>query len=299
MSDEIKGLGLGFIGVAIFSVTLPATRIAVTGGLDVVTVGLGRAVVAAAVAAVILAVRRQPLPDRRHWGRLVVVALGVVLGFPLFMTISMQTVPAAHGGVVMGVLPLVTTVAAALLCRERPSAGFWALALLGGAVVIAFAALKGAGGLMAGDWWLRLAIAAAGVGYAVGGELSRTLCGWQVICWALVVSVPFTLPVVAWHMGGVTWGAPLSVWAAFLYVALFSQLLAFFAWYRGLALGGVARVGQVQLLQVFMTLIASAVLVGEEIDTLPIGFAVAVVGTVALGRRMPVTRRALKEDSEI
>ncbi len=135
MSDEIKGLGLGFIGVAIFSITLPATRIAVTGGLDAVTVGLGRAVVA--VAAVILAVRRQPLPERRHWGRLVVVALGVVLGFPLFSAIAMQTVPAAHGGVVMGVLPLVTTVAAALLCRERPSAGFWALALLGGAVVFA------------------------------------------------------------------------------------------------------------------------------------------------------------------
>lgn len=298
MSDELKGMLLGVVGVAIFSVTLPATRIAVTG-LDPVIVGLGRAVVAAAVAALILAVTRQPLPDRRHWWPLVIVAFGVVLGFPLFSAIAMQTVAASHGGIVLGVLPLATTVAGAVFCGERPSAGFWALAVLGSALVVVFAALKGAGGLVAGDWWLLLAITAAGVGYAVGGELSRTLCGWQVICWALVFSVPFTLPVVAWHMEGVNWGAPQSVWAAFLYVALFSQLLAFFAWNRGLALGGVARVGQVQLLQVFMTLIASAVLLGEEIDTVTIGFAVAVVGTVALGRRMPVTRRALKEDSEI
>lgn len=295
MNDELKGMLLGVVGVTIFSVTLPATRIAVTG-LDPVIVGLGRAVVAAAVAALILAVRRQPLPDRRHWWRLTVVSLGVVLGFPLFSAIAMQSVPAAHGGVVMGVLPMATTVAGAMFCGERPSAGFWALAVFGSALVVVFAALKGAGGLMAGDWWLLLAIAAAGVGYAVGGELSRTLCGWQVICWALVVSVPFILPVVAWHMVDVNWGAPQSVWAAFLYVALFSQLLAFFAWNRGLALGGVARVGQVQLLQVFMTLIASAVLLGEEIDTVTIGFAVAVVGTVALGRRMPVTRRSLRGD---
>ena len=226
MNDELKGMLLGVVGVTIFSVTLPATRIAVTG-LDPVIVGLGRAVVAAAVAALILAVSRQPLPDRRHWWRLAVVSLGVVLGFPLFSAIAMVSVPAAHGGVVMGVLPMATTVAGAVLCGERPSAGFWALAVFGSALVVVFAALKGAGGLMAGDWWLLLAIAAAGVGYAVGGELSRTLCGWQVICWALVVSVPFTLPVVAWHMEGVNWGAPKSVWAAFLYVALFSQLLAF------------------------------------------------------------------------
>lgn len=291
MSDEAKGMALGFVGVVIFSVTLPATRIAVLGGLDPVTVGLGRAVVAALVAAVILAVTRQPLPDRRHWGRLAVVALGVVLGFPLFSAIAMQSVPAAHGGVVMGVLPLAATAAAAALCGERPSAGFWALAVFGGALVVAFAAFKGAGGLVAGDWWLLLAVAAAGVGYAVGGELSRRLPGWQVICWALVVSLPITLPVVAWHMDGVNWGAPARVWAAFLYVALFSQLLAFFAWNRGLALGGVARVSQVQLLQVFMTLAASALLLGEVLDGMTLIFAVGIVGVVAAGRRMKVAHR--------
>jgi drug/metabolite transporter (DMT)-like permease len=293
MSDNIKGLFLGFIGVAFFSLTLPMTRIAVTGGLDAVTVGLGRAVVAAAVAAVILAVSRQPLPPRRHWKQLVVVALGVVLGFPLFSAIAMESVPAAHGGVVMGVLPFATTLAATIFCGERPSPGFWALAVFGGALVVAFAALKGAGGLVAGDWWLLLAIAAAGVGYAVGGELSRTLCGWQVICWAVVVSLPFTLPPVLWVLPDIHWDLSWTVWGAFAYVALFSQLIAFFAWNRGMALGGVARVSQVQLLQVFMTLAASAPLLGEEIGAVTMTFAVAVVGAVALSRRMAVTRRDL------
>ncbi|MCH7937475.1 MAG: DMT family transporter [Proteobacteria bacterium] len=290
---------LGVIGVAIFSVTLPATRIAVLGGLDAVFVGLGRAVVAALVAAVILAVTRQPPPPRRHWKRLVAVAFGVVLGFPLFMTIAMQTVAAAHGGIVLGVLPLATTAAGAVLCGERPSPGFWAVAFLGGALVVGYAMIDGAGALRAADLWLLAAAASAGVGYAVGGELSRSLGGWQVICWALVASLPFIVPPVLWVLPAVDWGAPPTVWAGFLYVALFSQLLGFFAWNRGLALGGVARVGQVQLLQLFMTLAFSAVLLGETIGPVTVLFALAVVGTVALGRRMPVTRRALKEDSEI
>ena len=193
MTDETKGMIPGVIGVAIFSITLPATRIAVLGGLDAVTVGLGRAVVAAMVAAVIFVVTRQPVSPRRHWGRLVVVALGIVLGFPLFMTIAMRTVPAAHGGIVLGVLPLATT-AAALLCRERPSAGFRAMAFLGSAVVVGFALIKGGGDLQAADLWLLAAAACAGVGYALSGDLSRSLGGWQVICWVLIVALPFIVP---------------------------------------------------------------------------------------------------------
>ena len=298
MNDEQKGMLLGVVGVTIFSVTLPATRIAVTG-LDPVIVGLGRAVVAAAVAAAILTLTRQRLPERRHWRPLVIVAFGVVLGFPLFMTIAMQTVAAAHGGIVLGVLPLATTAAGAVFCGERPSPGFWAVAVLGSALVVGFAIIEGAGALQAADLWLLAAAASGGVGYAVGGELSRSLGGWQVICWALVASLPFIVPPVLWVLPGVDWGAPATVWAGFVYVALFSQLIGFFAWNRGLALGGVARVGQVQLLLLFMTLAFSAVLLGETIGPVMVLFAVAVVGTVALGRRMPVTRRALKEDSEI
>ncbi len=291
MSDEAKGMALGIIGVAIFSVTLPATRIAVTGGLDPVTVGLGRAVVAALVAAVILAVTRQPLPPRRHWGRLVAVAFGVVLGFPLFMTIAMQTVPAAHGGIVLGVLPLATTAAAALFCGERPSAGFWAVAFIGGALVVGFAMIKGGGELRAADLWLLSAAACAGVGYALSGDLARSLGGWQVICWVLIGSLPFIAPPVLWVLPDIDWRVPWPVWAGFFYVALGSQLIGFFAWNRGLALGGVARVSQVQLLQLFMTLAASALLLGEVLDGVTLIFAIGVVGVVAVGRRTKVTHR--------
>ena len=290
MSDDIKGMALGLIGVAIFSVTLPATRIALTG-FDAVTVGLGRAVIAAAVAAVILAVTRQPWPGM-YWKKLLVVGLGVVVGFPLFASIAMVSVPATHGAVVLGVLPLATSAAGALFCGERPSLGFWLLALVGSALVIGFAVLQGAGALQAADLWLLAAVVSAGTGYAVGGDLARRLGGWQVICWALVVSLPVIVPPVLWVLPAVAWDAPATAWAGFLYVALFSQLIGFFAWNRGLAIGGVARVSQVQLLQLFMTLGFAALLAGETVDAMTLAFAVAVVATVAAGRRMPVKRRA-------
>jgi drug/metabolite transporter (DMT)-like permease len=289
MSDEWKGLWLGFVGVAIFSVTLPATRVAVQG-LDAVTVGLGRAVVAAVIAAVILAASRAPWP-RGHWRRLAVVALGVVVGFPLFATVAMLSVPAAHGGVMLGVLPLATSVAAAVLGRDRPSLGFWLVAIAGSGLVVGFAVIEGAGGLQAADLWLLAAVASAGVGYAVGGELARTLGPWQVICWALVASLPFILPPVLWMLPAVEWRQPWPVWAGFAYVAVFSQLVGFFAWNRGLAIGGVARVSQVQLLQLFMTLGFAWLLLGEAISGLTLAFGTAVVATVAIGRRMPVGRR--------
>jgi drug/metabolite transporter (DMT)-like permease len=289
MSDEWKGLWLGFVGVAIFSVTLPATRVAVQG-LDAVTVGLGRAVVAAVIAAVILAASRAPWP-RGHWRRLAVVALGVVVGFPLFATVAMLSVPAAHGGVMLGVLPLATSVAGAVLGRDRPSLGFWLVAIAGSGLVVGFAVIEGAGGLQAADLWLLAAVASAGVGYAVGGELARTLGPWQVICWALVASLPFILPPVLWMLPAVEWRQPWPVWAGFAYVAVFSQLVGFFAWNRGLAIGGVARVSQVQLLQLFMTLGFAWLLLGEAISGLTLAFGTAVVATVAIGRRMPVGRR--------
>ncbi|MBT3307365.1 MAG: DMT family transporter [Alphaproteobacteria bacterium] len=280
----------GTVGVGIFSITLPATRIAVLGGMDAVFVGLGRAVVAALLAAVILIVTRQPLPPRRHWGRLVLVAFCLVIGFPLFMTIAMQTVPAAHGGIVLGVLPLVTTAAAALFCGERPSFKFWSVALLGSALVVGFALIRGGGNLQAGDLWLLAAAMWAGTGYALSGDLARVLGSWQVICWVVVVSLPFILPPVLWVLPDVEFAAPWPVWSSFFYVAIFSQLIGFFAWNRGMVLGGVARVGQVQLLQLFMTLAASALMLGEKIDGVTMIFAVGVVGVVALGRRMPVAR---------
>lgn len=284
---ETKGLVLGFIGVAIFSLTLPATRIAVVD-FDPVVVGLGRAILAAAVALTILLMTRQRLPRGREWRSLVVVALGVVLGFPLLSAWAMQSVPAAHGGVVLGILPLATVMAAAVMLRERPSFGFWIFSLLGGGAVVVFSLLRGGGTIGPGHLALLASVACAAIGYAEGARLTKTLGGWQVICWALVISapvlaVPVGLSITEHGMSG----SP-AAWGAFLYVALFSQLIGFFAWNRGLAMGGVSRVSQVQLLQTFLTIFASALLLGEHIDLMTLGFAVFVVASVAIGRRMPV-----------
>ncbi len=164
------------------------------------------------------------------------------------------------------------------------------MAVLGSALVTGFSMIKGGGNLQSADLLL-LAAACAGTGYALSGDLSRSLGGWQVICWVLIISVPFIVPPLLWVLPDVHWRAPWPVWGGFFYVALFSQLIGFFAWNRGLALGGVARVGQVQLLQLFMTLAASAWLLGEEIDPVTLIFAIAVVGVVAVGRHMPVARR--------
>jgi drug/metabolite transporter (DMT)-like permease len=289
MPVRTSGLALGFLGVAAFSVTLPATRIAVAE-LDPVFVGLGRAVVAAVFAGAALAFTGQRLPTRGELRRLALAALGVVFGFPLFSALAMRSVPATHGAILIGLLPLATAAAAAWLARERPSPGFWAVALVGSALVVAFGVIRGGGSLHRGDIYLLAAVAAGGIGYAEGARLSMTMGGWQVISWVLVLSSPFLLlPVgraVAQHGAAASWPA----WLGFAYVSLVSQYLGFFAWYRGLALGGIARVGQLQLLQPFLTLLFAALLVREPLDWMTAGFAGAVVACVAIGRRMPVRR---------
>ncbi len=286
---ETKGLLLGFVGVAVFSLTLPVTRLAMADS-DPVVFGLGRSLVAAAVAAAILLATRQRRPRGREWRALVLVAAGVIFGFPLLSAWGMQRVPAAHGGVVLGILPLATVMAGVVILRERPSLRFWLVSLTGGTAVVIFSLLRGGGSLSIGHLALLGSVACAAVGYAEGARLTRSLGGWQVICWALVLSFPFLLiPVVPAILAHGLPGSAQS-WAAFAYVALFSQLFGFFAWNRGLALGGVARVSQVQLLQTFLTIGASVLLLGETIDAMTLGFAVFVVASVALGRRMPVKR---------
>ena len=293
MSNEIKGVILGFVGVAIFSLTLPATRIAVVGGLDPMFVALGRAVLAAFIAGIILLITKQSVPPKRYWKRLFFVSFGIVLGFPLCMTFAMKSLPASHGGIVLGVLPLATTAAAAAFCWERPGIGFWILAILGSSLVVIFAMIEGAGDLQTADLLLLAAAAFGGIGYAMSGDLSRLLGGWQVICWALIVSLPFIIPPFLWILLDANWQVSSLTWGGFIYVSLFSQLIGFFAWNRALALGGVSKIGQIQLLQLFMTLLGSSLLLGEEIDEVTIFFATCVVVVVAIGRRMPVKRKIL------
>jgi drug/metabolite transporter (DMT)-like permease len=291
-SDEARGMLLGLIGVAVFSLTLPFTRLAVRE-LDPLFLTLGRALGAAVLAAGWLRMRRAALPGRAALRPLAIVALGCVLGFPLLSSIAMRSVPASHGAVLGGVLPLATALYAALRGYERPSKGFWLVALLGTSLVLAFALGQGGGTLQKADLLMFGAIVAAAAGYAEGGRLARTLGGQETICWALVLSaVPAALLLAAFESDQVKrLGAvgPAS-WLGFAYVTAFSMFIGFFFWYRGLALGGVARVGQVQLLQPFLSLAGAAVLLGEALTVANVGFALAVIATVALGRRMQVRR---------
>jgi len=282
--DRRVGLAWGLVGVAAFSVTLPATRAAVAH-LDPVFVALGRAVVAAVLAAIGLAAARSPRPTWTQLQDLAIVALGVVVGFPLLSAYAMRQVPASHGAVLTGLLPLATAGAAAWLAHERPGARFWVWAAFGSVVVAAYALWRGGGAPHVADLLLVGAVAAAAVGYAKGATLSRTLGGWQVISWALVLSAPFLL-VPTWLAADArVASAPWTAWAGFAYVAVVSMYLGFFAWYRGLAQGGIAAVGQVQLLQPFLTIVASALLLGEALDPLTFVAAALVIASIALGRR--------------
>lgn len=291
--DETRGMLLGLAGVAMFSLTLPFTRMAVAQ-LDPLFVALARALGAALLAAGWLAWRRAPLPSRGHLAPLLLVMLGVVIGFPLLSSIALRSVPAAHAAVLVGLLPLMTTLFAALRGDERPSGGFWAMAVLGAGLVVAFALAEGGGALRPGDFLMFGAVAAGAIGYAEGGRLALTLGGPETICWALLLAVPLAAPLLAWHLSAhpidLTAVGP-AAWTGMAYVTTISMFIGFFFWYRGLALGGVARVGQVQLLQPFMTLAAAALLLGKALTPGNCLFALAVIGVVVAGRRMQVGRR--------
>ncbi len=293
IDHETAGMLLGFLGVAGFSLTLPVTRHAVEY-FSPVFIGCGRGFVAALAALAYLLLTRSRGPSRRDLYSLAVVAAGIVFGFPLLSAWAMLHVPSAHGAVMLGVLPLATAFVGALIAGERPSIPFWIAGMVGAGAVVLFALIQhDAGGLHLADLALLGAVAAAAVGYAEGARLSRTLGGWQVICWALVLSLPLLAVPTAVEVYRLDLRAPTpAAWSGFLYLSLVSQFFAFFFWYRGLALGGIARVSQVQLLQIFLTLFASALMLKETVDVTTIAFSVFVVATVAVSRRMPVRRAA-------
>ena len=291
--DVNKGLWLGLLGIVIFSVTLPMTRLAVgtpdAPQMSGLFIAMGRAVVAAGLSALLLLATRAPWPARADWLPLVITAGGIVFGFPLFTSIAMRYVEAMHASVIVGVLPLATAAVGALLHRQRPSIGFWLCAGLGSALVVAFAVLRsGTSGLNISyaDALLLAAMLCAAVGYCYGGRLAGHMRAEHVICWALVISLPFTLPlsIYSWPLQAIK---P-SAWWGFAYVAVFSMWLGFFAWYRGLALGGTVRVSQVQLVQPFLSMLFAIPLLGEKLDAVTVGFGLAVIATVFLSKKMPV-----------
>jgi drug/metabolite transporter (DMT)-like permease len=288
-----RGLWLGLLGIVIFSVTLPMTRLAVgtpdAPQMSGLFIAMGRAVVAAGLSAALLLVTRAPWPARGDWLPLVITASGIVFGFPLLTSIAMRHVEAMHASVIVGVLPLATAAVGALLHRQRPSIGFWLCAALGSALVVLFAVLRSGNSglsLTAADTLLLAAMLCAAVGYCYGGRLAGHMRAEHVICWALVISLPITFPlsIHAWPMQAIKPAA----WWGFAYVAVFSMWLGFFAWYRGLALGGTVRVSQVQLVQPFLSMLFAIPLLGERLDAVTVGFGLAVIATVFIGKKMSV-----------
>lgn len=291
--DATQGMLLGALGVVIFAATLPMTRLAVgdqgAPQLPPGFVTVGRAAVAGLLSLAYLALQRAPTPARRHWPALLVSALGTVLGFPLFLALALRQVEAMHAAVITGVLPLATAAVAAAVLRQRASPGFWLCALLGCGLVVGYAAWQGSGAPGLPDLLLLLAVLSAAVGYVGGAQVALALPAPQVICWVLVLSLPAVLPLAWWLRPAQP--ASLAAWGGFVYVSLFSMWLGFFAWYRALALGGVMRVSQVQLLQPFVALLLAVPLLGERLDAATLAFALAVLAVVFVGRRMPVHAR--------
>lgn len=272
----------GAVGTLGFSVTLPATQMGDPSlGPDIM--GTGRAAAAALVAAAWLWFGRRPFP-RRHLVALVVVGMGIVIGFPWLSAVALTGLPAANGAVVVALLPLATAWVGSRRAHEVMPPGFWVAAGTASGGVLAYAILTG-GKAAWPDLALLGAVAAAAVGYAEGGRLARQMPAADVICWALVLVSPVAWGVAGTHLPHDGSLVPTRAWAAFAYVTLVSQLVAFVAWYRGLALGGVARISQVQYGQLFCTLGWSAWLLGQPVTWLDVATAVWVVGSVALGQR--------------
>jgi drug/metabolite transporter (DMT)-like permease len=286
MNPQTSGLILGAIGVVIFSLTMPLTKVAMAGGiLSPWFVWAGRAVLAAFAGIVYLIATRAPLPARAAWLPLFGATGGIVFGWPLLNTLALQTVPSSHAAVVNGILPLATAVIGAWLNRESLSRRFWWCAVGGTALVCGYAWHRAHGELHAADALMLAGVVLGGLGYACGAIATRYLSGPQAISWALILGLPGTLALALWSAPTQPAAAPASAWFAFVYLGIMSQWIGFFFWYRGLARGGIARVSQVQLMQLFFTLGFAALLLKESIEPAMFVVALLTVALIAVGRR--------------
>ena len=298
VKDEILGMWLGVIGVTVFAITLPMTRLA-TGTqaapqLSPWFVTVGRAALAGLLSAVFLLATRSPLPRPHHWKPLGMAMLGNAVGYPLLLGYALRVVTASHAAVITALLPLVTAAVAALVLHQRARLGFWVCAVAGSLLVVAFSVLRASqhGGGFGFEWADLLlvgAVIAASFGYIYGAKVTPSLGAERVICWVCVMALPVTLPatLLMWPQQAVA----TSAWVGFVYVGVFSMWIGFFAWYRGLALGGALRVSQTQLLQPFLSILAAIPLLGEALDLVTLGFAAAVVSTVVLSKKLSQPHR--------
>jgi drug/metabolite transporter (DMT)-like permease len=290
VNQESKGMLIGFIGILIFSLTLPVSKIAVLS-FDPYFIAFGRACLAGLFALGYLAYKQASLPSKTDLAKFVVIALGVVFGFPIFTTVAMKEGSSSHGAVILGMMPLATTVIGVMRFKERPSIGFWLVSLLGATLVIIYALLKSAGSFTYIDGLLVLGGICACVGYVEGGELSRKMNPRAVISWALVISLPINIVMAYFTFHSQYLGANVVAWTSFVYLSLFPMFLGFFFWYEGLAIGGIARVSQVQLIQPFCTLLAASIFLGDHLTLMNMIFAFLVVSTVVLSKQMLVKRK--------
>jgi drug/metabolite transporter (DMT)-like permease len=289
-SRESLGLALGLLGVVLFGGTLPATRLAVTA-IDPLFLSAARATIAGCLGLALLILSRRKRPERIVLLELVAAGICTIIGFPVFMALAMAHVPASHGGVVLGILPLATAAAAALLARERPSLGFWLASFAGAAIVLVFVIRRSGGAeVELGDLFLLGTVISGAVGYTLSGRLSGKMPGWEVISWQVALFLPASVFASALLWPNDLLQVPAHAWAGLAYVSLISQYFAFFVFNAAMAMGGVARVGQLMLLQPFVIVALSVPVNGERFEIETVLFATAVVATVIVGQRMRVTR---------
>lgn len=290
MEKEKLGLLLGLVGVICFSLTLPSTSVAVEY-FGTIVVGLGRTVLAAILVGGILIVRKEKLPNRQQFKSILIVSAGAVLGFPLLTSWAMETLPVSHGAVEIALLPLATAGIAILRGGERPSLKFWIASFIGAGAVILYAVNLGFGKLQFEDLALLVAVLILGLSYAEGGKLSKEMGSWQVIAWAIVIGAPFFIVPVGMNISSDMLNAPIQAWISLLYLAIVSQFLAYVAWYGGMALGGIARVSQLQYLQPFLMILFAVLFLGESITVVTILTAIIVVASVFIGKNAPISKR--------
>lgn len=287
----LLGYTLGTIAVILFGITLPVTHM-IVDVFSTLFITATRVTVAGLLACALWFVMRFPPPQKKQLRDLALIAFGLCFGFPFGMTWAMLLVPASHGGVVLALLPITTTLYATFLTREKPSITFWGIAILGSVSTIGYSSVSsGAQEVYLGDLLLLFAIVTASLSYALSARLTQQgMPGWQVISWVMILTLPISTPIMLFSWPETTQLMPqIADWTCLLYLAAFSQYLAFFAWNKGLAIGGISHVSQVQLLQPFITIIGAWVLYREHIDILTIVFAVYIVGLVALSKKAKVT----------
>ena len=286
-SHETKGMLIGLIGISMFSLTLPFTQMAVKE-MSPFFVAFSRATIAGFCALILLILGKYKLPTKNQIKRLIIIAIGIVYGFPIFTSMAMTTLPSSHSGIVLGILPLTMSVLAAIRYQEKASLAYWITSIIGASLVITYAFIDNNGFLIKEDLWLLFAILFVSVGYSEGGNLSKEMGSIAVVSWALVLTLPFNIIATYFFYETSFSSVSLQALISLSYVGLFSMYIGFFFWYKGIAIGGISRVGQVQLIQPFLTIVAAFFLTNEKITFLNILFALMVLVVIIIGRKTKI-----------